>query len=421
MNYSNAVFATLCIIPAYLIIKRIFGSTIAFCSVLALIFNPSFYQASTYGTPHLIAFFFFLISLYCFILWLDNKKWFRYPALFLSCIFLSMTMLIKAPLALAGGIYLALLYLRKIKEKKIIVLSILSLLLAFILFLATRKQLIGSLNTDTASVGSLINWFKYFFGTLSFGFIMRQIKPPVLGAGVITSLLWIVSLFYYLYRRRIDIILFVMSWSALTYFFWFFVYGNNTRHFMVGVLPVIVMVIMFFHEKTPKITLLLTSALIFGNAIVTAPSPSTYFTSGNLFASNKLHNSRVILYHSKAKEIADIDENKIAVMGYFHNPYVIYEILSSVSSYEAKLLTSVRSSVIKIKTDNKEYMLCYIDKLDPAASIERAITHYDLDSYLIVSATFDLDWLKARGIQTKNLVFLDDYHRSSFKDILSFF
>jgi len=43
MNYTNAVFGTLVIIPAFLLIRQIFNnSTIAFCSVLALIFAPSF-------------------------------------------------------------------------------------------------------------------------------------------------------------------------------------------------------------------------------------------------------------------------------------------------------------------------------------------------------------------------------------------
>jgi hypothetical protein len=421
MNYSNAFFATMCVVPAYLIIKWIFNdSTIAFCSVIALIFNPSFFQASTYGTPHLIAFFFFLVSLYFFILWVEGNRRLKYLMLSLSCLSLLITMLIKTPLVLAGGIYPALLYIKKVKDKKKIVFSFFSLISVFILFLITRNQLIGSLNTDTASVGSLIGWFKYFFGSVSFGFFMRQIKPPILGLGVVTSVLGLISFFYFVKKRRVDVLLFVVSWSALSYFFWFFVLGNNTRHFMIGVLPVIVMIVIFLYDKAPKFTLLLTIALIFGNAVTTLPSPATNYTSGNLFKSNILHNDRVKLYHARAKEIVNINANKVAVMGRFHNPYVVYEILSSAPSYEAKLLTSVRSSFIRITTKNKEYVLCYIDKTDPENAIEKALKLYNLYDYTIVSATYDLQWLRQRGIKVMNTELLDDYYHDSFKDILSF-
>jgi len=421
MNYSNAFFATMCVIPAYLIIKWIFNnSTIAFCSVIALIFNPSFFQASTYGTPHLIAFFFFLVSLYFFILWIEGNSRSKYLMLLLSCLALLITMLIKTPIVLAGGIYPALLYIKKVRDKGKIVFSVLSLISAFALFFITRNQLIGSLNTETASIGSLISWFKYFFGSVSLGFVMRQIKPPVLGLGVVTSVLGLISFFYFIVKRRVNVLLFVVSWSALSYFFWFFVYGNNTRHFMIGVLPVIVMIVIFLYEKAPKLTLLLTIAIIFGNAVTTLPSAATNYTSGNLFKSSEMLKSRVKLYHDLAKELVNTNANKVAVMGRFHNPYVVYEIVSSAPNYEAKLLTSVRSSFIRITADDKEYMICYIDKTDPKADIEKALKLYNLYDYTIVSATYNLQWLRQQGVKVMNTKLLNNYYSDSLKDILSF-
>ena len=422
MNYSNAIFATLCIFPAYFIIKEIFGNTsVAFFSVLVLIFNPSFYQASIYGTPHLIAFFFLLTSVYFYLVWLGSNSSLKYPALILACMSLTATILFKSPLALAGGIYPALLYLRRVKDKEKILLSILFPVVSLILFFIIRKQLIVMHGSDTASISGISDWFNHYFGSISPGFIARQIKPPITGAGVITSLAGLAAFIYFIFKRRMDIILFVLSWSALTYFFWFFVYGNNARHFMIGVFPVIIMVILFFHEKAPKRISLLTVALILGNALTTSPSPTTHMPSGNLIKSSELFNDRIQTYHDKAKEIAGIDENKIAVMGFFHNPYVIYEILSTAPSYEAELLTSVKSSVIKIQTGNKEYIFCYINKIDPEAAIGRALELYDLDDYMFVSATFDLGWLNKRGIRSIDMELLPDHHQGSFKEILSFY
>lgn len=408
MNYTNAIFATFTVVPAYLLIRRLFNNAVvAFCSVLALIFNPSFFQASIYGTPHLIAFFFFLVSLLLYLDWLETKsKTAGYYLLILSTVSLTITLLLKSPLALGGGIYLGLLYLRRIKEKKKTILSLLSLAIAFILFLLLRHYLVGSINTGTTSATNFIDWMKYYFGNLgqyTFGFFKRQLKPPVLGTGIFTSVLGILIFIYFLFRKRSDVLIFVLSWAAPTYFFWLFIYGNNARHFMLGVFPVIVMAVLFFYEKGSKAVIILTTALIMGNFLIAAPSPSTYFPSGNLFKSQALLQDRTNLYHSKAQEILGIDEKKIAVMGQYHDPYVLYEILKSTPSYEAKLLTSVKGSVTQIKTDDKEFILCYISSDSPQTNIEKSINLYNLSNYIITSATYDLEWLKNKGITTRNI------------------
>jgi len=405
MNYTNAILGTLTIIPAYLLIKRLFNNTtIAFYSVLALTFAPSFYQPSIYGTPHLIAFFFFLISLHSYLTWIDSKhKIMRYLLLILSSIALTLTMLFKSPLALAGGIYLGILYLKKVREKERIALSFSSLILAFILFLLIRQWITGTVSTGTTSISDFLDWLNYFFGKPTWGFMKRQLKPPIWGAGILTAFTGAAVFIYYLLKKRVDILTFIVSWAAPTYFFWLFIYGNNARHFMIGVLPLIVVVIVFFYEEAPRFTFIFTGLLITGNFLITSPSHSTYFPSGNLFKSHDLLENRNLLYHSKAKAIANLDEDKIAVMGYYHNPYVLYEIVSSTPIYEAKLLTSVRSAVINIKTNFKEYMLCYIARDNPQANIEKALIQYDLDNYVFVSATYNLEWLKNKGIKTRDV------------------
>src|SRR4030066_1644085 len=113
MNYTNAVFGTLTVIPAFFLIRQLFrNSTIAFCSVLALIFVPSFYQSTIMGFPHLIAFFFLLVSLSCYLSGLDNnQKIMVYPLMFLSCVFLTIAFLFKSDYVLAGGAFFGFFFL----------------------------------------------------------------------------------------------------------------------------------------------------------------------------------------------------------------------------------------------------------------------------------------------------------------------
>jgi hypothetical protein len=412
MNYTNAVFATLIVVPAYFLIKRTYGNdTVAFCSILVLIFNPTFYQSSIYGSPHLIAFFFFLVSLSCYLIWLDNMQSLsRYLFLMISSLCLITTVLLKSPIALAGGIYLGFLYMRNIKEKDKIILSFLYLMLSMFFFLLIRKWLIENVNTGTTSITDFWDWLKYFFGTPSIGFFKRQLKPLILGVGVLTTVLGFISFIYFLFRAKKNILIFMLSWVAIPYLFWIFVLGNNARYFMIGVLPINIMIVMFFYEKTHKLTIILTGALILGNFFITYPSASTYFPSGNLYKSKELLQDRTRLYHTKAKEIANIDYDKIAVMGYFHNPYVLYEILSSSPSYDAQLLTSVKGAVVQVKTTSKEYMICYIGTNNPEANIEKVIRKYALEDYIIVSATYNLGWLESKGLRTGKIDLLDSYH-----------
>jgi len=150
---------------------------------------------------------------------------------------------------------------------------------------------------------------------------------------------------------------------------------------------------MLFFKKAPKYILILTAMLILGNYFITPPSSSILTPSGNLFKSRSLIEERMIEFRSRAKEISNINENKIVVVGYFHNPHVIFEILSSTPSYEA---VKIGREDYRIKTGNKEYMVFYVDRDHPKEGVNNILSRFKLDDYVFVSTTFDLKWLKQR-------------------------
>ena len=407
MNYTNAVFGTLTVIPAFFLVRQLFrNSAIAFCSVLALIFAPSFYQSAIMGFPHLIALFFLLLSLIFYLSGLDHgHKRTVFLLMFLSCVFLTITFLFKSDYVLAGGAYIGFLFMRKVRDKGKIAGAFLIVIISGVLFFLLRYLILGTTGGTTMSGAGMSKWFDYFFigDSISLAFLKWQIKPIIYCAGIVTFCLGLISLIYFMVKRRIDILIFIMSWTAAPTFLWFIIHGNNARHNMLSVLPILVMIVFLFYERFGRYAIVLTVMLILGNYFVTAPSSSILRPSGNLFKSNDLLESRMIELHSRVQEIVNLDENKIVVLGYFHNPHVIFEILRSALSYEA---VKIGREDYKIQIGNKEYVFIYFVVADPKdidKDIDNVLNKYNLRDHLFVSATYDLQSLNKLGLKTKTL------------------
>jgi hypothetical protein len=163
------------------------------------------------------------------------------------------------------------------------------------------------------------------------------------------------------------------------------------------------MIIMLFLQKAPRYILILTAMLILGNYLITSPSSSILTPSGNLFKSRALLENRMVELHSKAKEITGIKEDKIVLLGYFHNPYIVYEILRSTPFYKAE---KIGRENYKIITKNNEYLIFYVipgNQEELNSMIDSIITLYNANDYYFISTTYDLQFLKDRGLKTKSL------------------
>lgn len=404
MNYTNAVFGTLIIIPAFYLIRQLFmNSTIAFCSVLALIFAPSFYQSTIMGFPHLIAFFFLLVSLCFYLFGLDrDRKSTVYLLMVLSCLFLTIAFLFKSDYVLASGTYAGFLFMRKIKDKGKITSAFLILFISGVLFLLFRNLILGPSSGTTMSKEAISKWYDFSLIIPStIGYFIAQAKPIAYGAGIVTFCLGGVSFLYYLFRKKLDVLIFIISWTAVPTIFWIVMVGNNARHNMITTLPLLVMIIIFFYEKASRYVIVLTLVLVLGNFFVTSPSSSILRPSGNLFKSNAMLKERMVKFHAGAKEIAGIRNDKIAVLGYFHNPHVVFELMLTAPSYSA---VKIGREDYRIEIGDREYVFIYFIAMKPEDMDERTdyiLSEYHLHNHLFVSATYDLQPLAERGLKTK--------------------
>ncbi|MEM3000956.1 MAG: hypothetical protein QXP41_02015 [Candidatus Nitrosocaldus sp.] len=406
MNYTNAVFGTLIVIPAFLLIKNQFNNqNIAFCSILVLLFTPSFYQSTIMGFPHLISFFFLLASFLIYVSGIDhpyNKSFLL--KMFLTCILLTTALLFKSDYILASGFYIGILFIRKIRDKARIISPFIVIAVSGVLFLIFRRLILGPMGGTTMSREAISRWYHFSLAiprTLD-GFVI-QVGPVVYAFGVITFFLSIISLIYLLYKKRFDILIFILSWSALPIFFWAIMIGNNARHNMLSVLPVIVGIIYFLHERFRKNTVFLTIILILTNYFILSPSSSIIKPSGNLIESVSLLRERMDRFKEDAIRITNLDDEKIAVLGYFHNPHVIFEILKSAPLYKAE---KIGREDYRIKVNNREYLFIYfVAENDEELKTEtkRLIEDYKLYDYTLVSATYNLATLNDLGLKLKTV------------------
>ena len=396
MNYTNAIVGTLIVIPAYLLVKRLFdNNSIAFYTVLTFIFAPSIYQSSIYGFPHLLALFFFITSLYFFLIWLDDT---RYIWLILSFVTLTSTILLKSDFILGSGAYFGLLYIRRVKEKQKIALYCLLIILSVISFLLLRQWMTGVNEGYTTSFTDFGKWFKHFLSPLSSKSIYRlingQAAPIAYGIGILNFFMASIAFIFYLIKRRTDILVLVLSWTALPTIFWLFFWINSARHNMLSVLPCIMIIFLLLYEKAPRFIAFFPVIIILGNYLITSPSASTRVPSGNLFKSQILLDNKVNNLHLAAKKIADLEDDKIIITGEAFRPYLYYEIFSLAPEYK---LIKIGDSCYMLKNKHGKCIIC---NLVSEYYIKDMISKYHLEKYTIVSPLLNLTLLKEEGFKT---------------------
>jgi len=409
MNYTNSIVATLFIIPAYMFVRRLYGSRmVAFYSILVFLFTPSFFQASIYGFPHLIALFFFIISIYFYLNWIDNLKSSNYLHLTLSSIFLVIAFLFKSDVVLGCGVFPGLLVLRRLKEKRIVVASLFFLFFSLMIFFLLRKLILGSIEGTTTSVSGFYNWYEIFFIKSDFFkyFINHQIRPIVLGFGIVTSVLGLVIFTIYIVRKRFINLILLISWSIVPIIFWIFIHGNSARHNLIALLPIIILIIDFLYEKFSKFIVFLALLIIAGNYVAISVSSSTSFPSGNLLKSAVLLQEKANKYHEIGRKISAIDKPKIAVLGYYQNPWIIFEIIKNSDDYSAKRLAGRENFVININQVNssKTYKIFYCPSDGFTKNrIDTILSNYSLKEYLIITVIGYSNWINEKGYLAMDL------------------
>jgi hypothetical protein len=189
--------------------------------------------------------------------------------MFLSGISLTVAFLFKSDIVLTTGIYFGLLIMRKVKDKEKITGTFLIIFMSGILFLILRSLILGPSSGTTMSKEGISKWYDYsLIIPTNLDYLIRQTKPIAYGAGLVTFYLGIISFFFYLFKRRFNMLIFFLSWAAVPTLFWLVMIGNNARHNMITILPLLVIIVLFFYERAPRYVIILTIGLILANFFI---------------------------------------------------------------------------------------------------------------------------------------------------------
>jgi hypothetical protein len=402
MTYTNVVFGSLLIIPCYYFIKTLLNNkSIAFFTTLTFIFAPVIFRHTIFGLPPLIPLFFFITSLYFFLVWLDNSQ---YTYLILSFFTLTATIFFKSDFVLASGAYLGLLCMRGIKERQKIVLTLCVIAFSIISFWLLRQWTIGNQYAgpdlgSTTSISNFIKWWERFFMPLYTKFYNKnyisifqtQVRPIIYGMGIVNFLAASFAFVYYFIKKRYDILFFVISWSALPTALWLIMYPNSQKHNMLSVLPFLIIIFSLIYEKSPRLVVLVSAILVFGNFLLTYPNPLTNSKGVGFFKNEIQVSNRVNELHSVAKRIAHFKDDKIILAAPALKPYLLYEYFSSMPNYKTEKIDDYCYKII-----NGNSILCF--NLSPEKLItSRENSH--LKNYTIIAPTFNLDFLKEDGFK----------------------
>lgn len=401
MNYTNLVFAILITIPSYLLVNRLFNNTlIAFYTTLLFIFTPSVYLYSLYGFPVLLSLFFFITSLYLFLKWLDERDKF---ILLLSVISLILTFLFKSNHILGCGAYLGILYIRKIKDKRIYLVTIGIILLSLIFFWILRGWIIGFQYKghylgSTTSIQGFLQWFKSSFMPPYNHFIHKnyallfrlQIEPIIDTIGVLSFFTSSFVFVYYFMKKKYNFLCFIILWAALPTLFWLPINCNTPHHNVLSVLPFLIISSLFLHEKMPRYLLIFSVTLIAGNLFFYPFHSLLDLKIINFFESHNAEKKLSDNLHLIAERIVNSGENEIIFTNEAFKPYLLYTVFASIPDYRT---TKIDTNCYKIE-DKKIVILC--SSISDREIID-FVNKYHLERYTIIAPLMDLSFLKEKG------------------------
>jgi hypothetical protein len=337
MSYINMVFGSIIIFPIYFLTKRLLNVRIAIFSIIFINFTPSFWLGTIYGFPTLLAYTFFLTSIYLFLGLVDDC--YNLPKalqIFFILMAYSIALTLKTDIILCSGAFLGLLWLKgKLDIKSFIM--IVSIIAVGLIMSVQYPKLFSSNQGNT--LGFLKNFNKSFPFTID-GLlnhrhrltIFRSFGKPLFFFSLFSVLF--VCLFHKQYRKLIGML---VIWAVPPILFWGLIIGNAARHNLSATLPIIIIVVLgvflIFNSDLPKICLFSISLLIF-NYFSTHPSMDTQIASTRIFESPPLIHSRLKAYHEIGKRVASgrADITKISVRGKVRSlknfgmePFIEYE------------------------------------------------------------------------------------------------
>ena len=325
LNTLNLLGAILIVIPTFFFFKRLVSHQSAFLATLFLSVVPTFWQAGSYGFPHLLS----TLPMICAFLVYDHYLAAQTPkvmSLILITGLLTASVLLKADIYLSTIVFLGLIIYRRRLSWRYLLIICAVVSVPVVTSVAVSESL---LKNSPSMVEYMANWNQEYVPHAAQFFSRDGIKGVTMSMGIVSIPVFIVGLVLLAKRKQLRLALLLLLWLAVPLSVWIFRTGDSARHHFQSSFPIalglgVVLDSVSWRTRWRYISVL---CLILANYFYFAPSSSTVRTSGNLFQSIEMTKERVAQYHQAAKSYADAEGDRKVVLGSITNPYVDNEIL----------------------------------------------------------------------------------------------
>ncbi|MBU0711650.1 MAG: hypothetical protein ABIJ40_08695 [Bacteroidota bacterium] len=417
INHVNIFFSILNLLAAFIFTKKIFkDNNIAYTTIIFYFFTPGFFISSIYGFPHLISNTFFIFSLYFFVSTLTDSNHIIWKRI-ITTIFMFLSISFKSDIVLFFGVFFGILFFYEKLNLKNILHLIAQVFISLILFYILRRLLLPDLHGSTTSVHNFKDWLDRF-SSLNLNmqsFFNYQIKPVIYTYGAFTNIVLLTVCLLMLIKKKWKIILFFLSWTLVPTLFWILIFGNSARHNFANILPVVILITIYFHNSFNNKGLIAIVFILSVNMIITPANSSTGLPSAKFFKSSALINSKRNNNHKIGEYINSIDSEDIYIFGSYQNPWILYELIKDGDSYSVEALSGIEnySLTIKNKNQQKNYKIFYMywTVTNLPSEIQKLQQSYKLNTdALYISLIGNIEALSKYEFSVKSISTTSDSH-----------
>jgi len=335
MNWSNVVLGSLCLVPMYLLLRRLAAPQAALATCVLYSFAPAFWLANLYGMPHLPSFAFFLAALLAYAISLEAAGARLILPVLLAAGCLVVACELKADVILCGGAFPGLLLFKRRLTWRNALVGAGILALSVVVVSLHARSIAPSLDSSGGSATRWSERYPFLLGALTEIYNVRALVgsagPIVLGAIAVAIPYAIIAGGAH---RRLALL--ALLWALPPTLFWGLILGNAARHLMAPLLPLVLVVAaslftLGFVRQWPAMAFAL---LILANYAAMPANDAVHFPSSRLFGSVREIQEAVSAAHRGGRWVARLQADKKLVLGTSSIPYVLYEVAVEARSFE---------------------------------------------------------------------------------------
>jgi hypothetical protein len=334
LNWSNVILGGATLIPLYLLWRHLTSPEAAAIGCLLYWFTPAFWQANTYGMPHLPSFSFFVGSLLLFALCLRRSGWCFAALAAGSAILAAVALGLKADVILCCGAFIGVTFCLRALNLRSGILSLLIPVFALAVVMAYSKLVAPGLG----NTGEFVTTWSRRFPFTSHALQNRSniLVPAAALGGCLLSLVILSVIYCFVCRRNLRILFLALLWGVPPILFWGLKMGNSVRHLMASCSVLIFLAAVVFVSiiKNMRWALPIIAVLLLLNYFTSPEERLRFQSGGGLIKSRNDRQHMVDEIQKAGKTFVTLPDRRKLYIGGWSIPHVVWEVLEDAAEFD---------------------------------------------------------------------------------------